>query len=219
MSGWNGLDFFIFLIFLINTLLGFSRGSAKETISLLCVCAGLIITIKYTVPVAAFMESSPTIQDAVNNRFMQNFLGSIGAGPLTLDTLKQVIYSISLLICFVGTFSATEAVLHFTGVVEVYKPAAAIVNRKLGAALGCTRGYIFNLILMLILTQHIFISNDSAIANNIVSRSFFVNLFQGATQKLDSIIAEQDPDKYKEIFQDKNLYNEGNVIRSMMPHP
>lgn len=210
MSGWNGLDFFIFLIFFVNTILGMSRGATKEIISLMCLSAALIFTIKFTVPLAQFLNRSPAIQDVLDSQIIQRFVAAIGANPLTANFLAEVSYSVSVLICFVGIFSVTEAVLSVTGFVEVFSFPYATLNRKVGAALGATRGYVINLIFIMILSLHLFKNDNNA---PLISGSHFINLFQAAAVKLDGLIQGQEVERYQEIYQDKNLYNEKDVFK------
>jgi uncharacterized membrane protein required for colicin V production len=205
MNNWNGLDFFIFLIFLVNTLLGMSRGATREIISMICLSAALIFTIKFTVPVARFLNSSPLIANVLSSSFIQNFMVSIGAQPLTASMLSELAYTISLLICFVGTFGVCEATLAFTGFVEVFPFSYAALNRKIGAGLGAMRGYVLNLILILILTLHITVPA-------LTKGSFFVNLFQSSVIQLDSLISGQEVERYREIFKEKNLYNVKDIL-------
>src|SRR3990167_1645354 len=100
MDTWNGLDFFIFLIFASSTILGMVRGATREIISMMCLSVALIFSIKFTIPLAVFFNRSPLINNVVDNPFMQNFMQAIDAGPLTPELLAQIFYSISLLICF-----------------------------------------------------------------------------------------------------------------------
>lgn len=215
MNSWNGLDFLLFLIFVFNTLLGMARGATKEIISTICVITGLIFTIKFTVPLANFLNGSPLIQNVVNTPIMQNFMNSIGAGQLTVNLLNQIAYSISILICFVGVYSICEAVLHSTGIIEAFKFPFAVMDRKLGAALGCARGYIFVLIFLVILAQHLLQGNNSKAANDIISGSFFANLLQNQVIGLDNLITQQNPANYKKAYEGVNLYNANSVYQSI----
>jgi uncharacterized membrane protein required for colicin V production len=211
MNGWNGLDFLIFVILLFNTLLGMSRGAAREIISLLCLSATLICTIKFTVPLATFFNSSPLINDVITSRLIQNFMASIGAGPLTQDMVMQIAYSVSLLICFVGSFSILEAVLAFTNTREVFKFPYAVIDRKVAAALGCIRGYIFSLVLLSILTLHLLANNQS---NPLIANSFFTNLFSSQTAEFDSFVASQLPEQYQQLYK-QNPYNSKAVLQNV----
>lgn len=74
MNNWNGLDFFVFLILVLNTIRGMSRGAGKELIALMCLSAALIFSIKFTVPLADFLKTSPMMVSAVDNTFIRNFL-------------------------------------------------------------------------------------------------------------------------------------------------
>ena len=210
MNSWNGLDFFIFLIFAVNTLLGMSRGAGKEIISLMCLSLALIFTIKFSVPLANFFNSSPLINDVVSNRNAQTFMLQTNAGQLSVNLLHEIFYSISLLICFVGTFSVGEAALSYSGFRETISFPYAALNRKVGAALGCLRGYCLALILILILAFHVY-KNDWS--NKFISGSYFVHLFQNAAYKLDNLVSQQQPENYQEIYKDKNLFNENNVYQ------
>lgn len=214
MNTWNGLDFFIFLIFAANTVLGMSRGASKEIISIICLSVALIFTIKFTVPLAAFFNSSPLIVDMVGNKLTQNFMHAIGAGELTGGMLKQMFYCISLLVCFVGAFSACEAGLSYTGAISLFTFPYATLDRKVGGALGCVRGYVINLVLIVILAFHLLATSNAVLDTNILSGSFFVNLLRGQAQKLDNLITSQQPEKYKEIYQGSDLYNAEQVIKN-----
>lgn len=205
MANWNGIDFFIFLLFFLNVILGLSRGATKEIISIMCLSVALIFTLKFTVPITHFLNNSPLINDVLTSKFVQNFMHTIGAGPLTAEMLQQLSYCLAILVCFVGTFSVCEAMLGMTGFVEVFKFPYATLNRKVGAALGATRGYIFSLIFILILV-HLFKGGP-------LTSSYFVNLFQGSVNKLDQFIQGQQVERYKELYEGKDLYNEKNVFQ------
>lgn len=215
MNAWNGLDFIIFLIFAANTLLGMARGTSREIISMMCLCMSLIITIRFTVPLAQFFNSSPMMVDVVSTPLIQRFMSAIGAGPLTEDLLKQIFYSISMLICFVGTFSICEAGLGRTNLVEVMSFPYATLNRKIGAGLGCTRGYVISLILLAILTQHIFRPGNN-IGDGMTSNSFFASLFRSQTKQLDDLITQQNPDYYNVIL-DQNTFGPDQVFKILQP--
>src|SRR3989344_4503092 len=189
MNSWNGLDFIVFLILTANVVLGMARGANKEIISMICLSAALICTIKFTIPLANFFNSSPIMGDFVNNAITKNFMISIGAGPLTIDTVMEIMYSISLLICFVGVFSTCEAGLNFAGVAAMYTFPYVFLDRKLGGALGFTRGYIISLLFLSILVLHIYKGSS----NSFISGSFFVRSFQSQIQKFDGLISSQQP--------------------------
>lgn len=211
MNTWNSFDFIIFMILLFNTLLGMSRGAAREIISFLSLSATIICTIKFTIPLTTFFNSSPVMQDVITSKIVQNFMASIGAGPLTQDMLMQLAYSVSLLICFVGSFSILEAVLAFTHVREVFKFPYAIADRKVGAALGCLRGYIFTLVLLSILTLHLLADHQNT---PLIANSFFTNLFSSQTAEFDKIIASQAPEQYQQLYR-QNPYNSRAVIQNV----
>lgn len=207
MSSWSGLDFFIFLIFLVNTLLGMSRGGLKEMVSLFSLCAALVIAIKFTIPLANFVYKSPLISDVLTSQFVINFVEAIGMPPLTKNMLYEIGFSISLLICFVGTFSVCDAVLAYTSPLEAFGFTMTVVNRKSGAALGSLRGFIVVLIFIIILF-HLY-------SEGRVPTSQFVNLLRAPAEKLDSLIESQQPERYHEIFKDKDLYNQESVFRDL----
>jgi uncharacterized membrane protein required for colicin V production len=201
MSGWNGLDFFIFIILVLNMVVGMTRGGSREGISLMCLSAALIVTIKFTIPLANLINQSPLIADVVNNNMIQRFMIAIDAGELTENLLRQVGYSISLLICFVGTFSICEAGLSVTGFLESYGFPYAIINRKMGGALGLVRGYIISLILLSILAIHLNPGNDS----RFISGSYFAGLFASQTRLFDSLISSQEVDQYHKLYEQQNI--------------
>jgi len=208
MNNWNGLDFFIFLILTINTVLGMARGATRELISLMCLSAALIISIKFTIPLANFFNSSSLINDVVTSKIMQNFMFAINAGPMTSALLNQINYSLSLLVCFVGTFSVCEAGLGVTGFLEVFSFPFAAINRQVGGTLGFTRGYIICLIFLSIFGLHL------NIGGSFFSGSFFANLFQSQAQKLDGFISSQKPENYNQLYQNQP-YNAESLYKNL----
>ena len=212
MDAWNGLDFFIFLIFASNTILGMVRGAIREIISMMCLSVALIFMIKFTVPLARFCNSSPLISNVVNNSIMQNFMQAIGAGPITPDLLYQIFYSLSLLICFMFPFSLCEGALSHMGVMEMYTFPYVVWDRKVGGALGCIRGYVFSLLFIVVLTLHIFAVST---APAFLEGSFFINLFKGSALSLDHLVSAQQPEKYNEIYKGKDLYKANEMLEKM----
>jgi|HubBroStandDraft_4_1064222.scaffolds.fasta_scaffold501578_2 hypothetical protein len=210
MNSWNGLDFFVFLILVLNTIRGMSRGAGKELIALMCLSVALIFAIKFTVPLADFLKTSPVMVSAVDNKFISNFLHTINAGPLTLRMVQELMYAISLLICFVSVFSVTEACITFSGYAESVTMMQAVAYRKIGAAIGFTRGYIISLIFLSILTLHIFHNEQ----NRFVSGSFFVKLFDTQIKKFDDMIASQEPENYQELYKEQPV-NEHEIIQHL----
>lgn len=202
MSNWGGLDFFIFLILLFNTLFGMARGGLREIISIMCLCAALIFTIKFTLPLSSFINSSPLMSDVIASNIVQNFMLATGLGALTTDMLIKLGYAISLLICFVGTFSVCEAVLSYTNVVQVFSFPYSFWDRKLGAALGCLRGYVFVVIFILL---YLLMSHP-------LTSSYFINLFRASALNLSQLIVEQSPERYREVLQGSDRYNANMVL-------
>lgn len=200
MNSWNGLDFIIFLVLVSNTVLGMSRGGAREIISMMCLSAALIITIAFTMPLSNFLNSSSVVYSVVDNSMMQNFMQAIEAGPMTANLLMQLMYSISLLICFVGAFSICEAGLAKAGFTESYGLATAVINRKVGGALGFLRGYIITLVFLSILLLHIYPANNN-IGSRFISGSYFVSIFSGQARVLDGMISSQQADQYNKLYE------------------
>jgi uncharacterized membrane protein required for colicin V production len=210
MGEWNGIDFFVFLIFFLNLVIGMSRGATKEIISFMCLCVAVIFTIKFTMPITTFLNSSPLVQKVLTTSLIQNFMNAIGAGPLTESMLAQLAYCLSIVICFSGVFCACEAALSFTGFIEAFSFPFAALNRKVGATLGCIRGYVLVLIFILILL-HLYQGSPTG-------QSYFVNLFRGSVSRLDALITGQQVERYQEIFRDQDLYNEKEIYK-MFPNP
>lgn len=202
MSGWNGLDFFIFLILASNTVLGMSRGGQREVISMMCLSVGLIFAIQFTMPLTNFLNRSSVANDVVVSSVMQNFMIAIDAGPMTIDLLNQLMYSISLLVCFVGAFSVCEAGLAKAGFVEAYSLPTALVNRKVGGALGFVRGYIVTLIFLSILVLHVYAANNN-IGKDFIAGSYFVDLFKGQMITLDGMISSRNAEQYQELYKNQ----------------
>jgi uncharacterized membrane protein required for colicin V production len=220
MNSWNGLDFIIFLILVSNTVLGMSRGGSREIISMMCLSAALIVTIAFTMPLANFLNSSSVVYTVVDNSMIQNFMEAIEAGPMTANLLMQLMYSISLLICFVGAFSICEAGLAKSGFTESYGLATAVINRKVGGALGFMRGYIIALVFISILVLHIYQANNN-IGSRFVTGSYFVGIFKGQAQVLDGLISSQQTDQYHKLYENqpykvedlyKDLHKQADIV-------
>jgi hypothetical protein len=207
MSSWSGLDFFIFLILLLNTLLGLSRGATKQIIATLSLFAALVITIKFTIPLTEFVNSSPLITGVIETPMVQRFMATMSLPPLTQEMLFSLGYCISLLICFAGTIGAFGIVLSVTSVVDAFSFPYQMLNRKIGLALGALCGFIYTLVFIIVL-QHLFMGN--------VPDSYFMNLFQGSAKKLDQLITAKAPERYKEILENPNLYNAGGIIGQLI---
>lgn len=207
MGNWSWLDFFIFLIFFLNTILGAARGASKEITSFLCLTVAIIFTIKFTVPITMFLDRAPSIQDVLSAQMVQNFMKAIGAGPLTVNMLREISYCIAMLICFVAIFSIGEATLTMVNFLEVVKFPYATLNRKVGGALGAVRGYILTLLFIIVLT-HLFRENP-------IKDSVFVNLFQNSANVFDSIIYKQNVERYKDVYKDRNLFKDKDVYQTI----
>ncbi|SRR5579883_89389 len=206
MSSWTGIDFFIFLILLLNTLMGMSRGATREIVATMCWIAALVVTIKFTLPVMKFINSSPLITTVIATPMVQRFMQQMGLPPLTEQMLLNLNYCISLLVCFMSVIAASGVIVSMSNIVEVFPFPYQFLNRKLGTALGAMRGFVFTLI-FIVLLQHLFMGN--------VPASYFINLFQGSAQKLDNLITAQAPERYREILEDRNLYNEQNILNEL----
>jgi len=197
MNNWTSFDFLIFLILVMNVIQGMSRGTAKELISLMCLSVALIFTIKFTIPLANFFNKSPLIATVIDNPMIKRFLHEIGAGPLTQELLKQVTYSINLLICFTGIFCILEAALSSPSIIQTLPLHQILINRKISSAIGLTRGYIISLVFLSIVTLHIYDQrNDKPFLRN----SFFIKLFQSQTKRLDDLIRKQQPEGYRDLY-------------------
>ena len=216
MNDWNGFDFLVFLIFAVNTIVGMSRGATREVISMLCLSVALIFTIKFTLPLANFLNSSPVAADFVDNPVTIRFIAAVGVEAITLELMREVTFGISLLLCFAGAFCICEAALTTRGFTEMMTFPYATLNKKVGAALGCTRGFIINVVMVNILVLHIFSGNgNAALRNSIVGNSYFVKLLLPSAIKLDGFISNQTPESYKEMFDDKAIYNEESVLKTL----
>ncbi len=207
MSSWSGIDFFIFLVLVMNILLGMSRGGLRETISMISLFVALIITIKFTITLTNWMNSSPLISDVLSSKIVQNFMISLDMPPLTSEMLYHLEYCLSLLICFVGAYSFCEAVLAYTNAVEAFGFSVTMINRKLGAALGTLRGCVL-IMLFIVMMNHLFEGKIPA--------SVFMHALAKPAQTLDTLINNRAPERYKEILQDKNLYNPEPILNQLM---
>lgn len=124
---------------------------------------------------------------------------------MTVDLANQITYSISLLICFVGVFSICDGALSIAGFSETFSFPWAVLNRKVGGALGLTRGYVITLIFLTIFAFHLYKAGN--IGGDFLSGSFFANLFANQARELDELISSQRPENYQKVYQHQP-YNE-----------
>jgi hypothetical protein len=162
--------------------------------------------IKFTMPVAEYINKSPLIIDVVTSQFVMNFMKAINMPPLTDAVLFSFNFCLSLLICFVGTFSVCEATLSYSSAMEAFGMSTTIINRKSGAAFGATRGFVLVLIFIVIL-QRLFVGEPPA--------SRFIDLLGPSATKMKDIIVSGAPQRYIEILQDKNLYNQDQILNDL----
>jgi len=209
MNSWNGVDFFIFLIFLMNTLLGMARGGLKEFISSFSLIAALVVTIRFTIPITEFMNGSPMIEEGLTSQFVQNFMHAINMPPLTEAMVLQMNYCLAMMILFVLTYSLCDAALAFGSPTEAFGLSVTIVNRKLGIALGAVRGFVISLLFVIIFI-HLYEGNVTSVV---------VNSLRGPAEKLDNLIRARTPEQYQQILQDEKLYHPENVLSVLKNTP
>lgn len=214
MNNWNQLDFFIFLILAINFIQGLVRGATREIIALMCLCFAIIVTIKFTVPVETFLNKSPAKTIAAESEIVQNFLYSFNDAlnngqqmnitPMAL--LNRIVFCISLVLCFTAAYSVTAAGLSVSGFVEVFSFPYAALNRKIGGALGFLRGYVVSLIVIICLMTF-YAQGNNFLGSEWVKNSAFVNLlYKDPATKFFEIIKTQDPDRYRDIFENRGNF-------------
>ena len=143
MGTFTLVDYIFLAFFFFSTLLGLSRGFFKELISLVSILFALIITIKFTGPVANWLNASNGAQDVV--LAVSTFFGVHVGTQLTLFTI-----GLTVLVLFVGVYSVGEA-MNAYGLFEmlVGPGVISLTYRILGGIIGFVRGYIFNLILII----------------------------------------------------------------------
>lgn len=146
MADYTWFDFIIFLVFFLAVVLGLARGLMREIISLLIVIVGLIVTIKFALPLAQFLYYTKGSHDVI--AFISRYIAANNWDKyiafFTLD--------LSVLLLFVGTTSIVEAVNHYVFPNAFMGAALSFLYRITGGIVGLIRGYIYNVILILILS-------------------------------------------------------------------
>jgi membrane protein required for colicin V production len=145
MTDFTWLDYIIFFIYFISIVLGLARGVFRELISLGVIIVALIVMVKFTKPLTYFLYLTPGSHDVI--AFISKF--AFSGWSHYLFTLTLVI---ALLILFVGTLSIGEAVNHYVGPNTYLSAGISFIYRVAGGAVGLARGYVFNIIFVLILS-------------------------------------------------------------------
>lgn len=144
MAEYTWFDYIIFGIFFLTTILGLARGLFREVISLVVLAVAFIVTIKFTAPVADFLNNSQGAQDVIS--VISKTIGTDWSTPLSSVTL-----ALTLLVLFVGCLSVGEAVNYFAALNTYMTPSISFMYRILGGAIGMIRGYGFNIVLVLLM--------------------------------------------------------------------
>ena len=137
---------------------------------------------------------------------MQNFVTSIGLGPLTQEGIFSFGYGVSLLICFMGIFSIGEATLAYTNAMNLFTFPYMAVDRKVGAAMGAVRGFVFATIFVLFCLTF----NNPFSAN-----SYFISVLTPSASRLNTLIIQQTPERYQEVLKDKNIFNAKAILEQL----
>src|SRR3990167_5439569 len=144
MADFTWLDYLIFGVFFLNIILGLARGLLREIIGILSLIVALLVSIKFTLPITEFLNSSDGFKSVISA--FTSFTDFNVMGPLSYISL-----GVSFLILFVGTYSIGEAVNYYAPAFGVLMfPRMAFIDRILAASLGYIRGYVFSLVLILV---------------------------------------------------------------------
>lgn len=142
----NWVDYVILGIFLISILAGFSRGLAKELISLITLVAAVVVAAMFATTLAASWMSSPSVQNAVSDA--SNSI-SVSNGAVT-QTVSYAAVGLSFAVIFAGTIFV-GAILGFIINLALSAGVLSIGNRLLGAVFGLGRGFLLNLVFIFVM--------------------------------------------------------------------
>lgn len=145
-SSLNWVDYVILAIFLISILAGFSRGLAKELISLITLVVAVVVASMFATTLAASWMSSPSVQNAVGDA--SNSI-AVNSGAVS-QTVSYAAVGLSFAVIFAGTILA-GAILGFFINLALNSGVLGIGNRLLGAFFGLGRGFLLNLVLIFVL--------------------------------------------------------------------
>lgn len=174
MADFNWVDYIIFGIFFFSILAGFSRGFFKEIISLVTLIIALVVAIKFATPLANIIGTAQGAVDVVAT--ISRFFGVDATGALSLFTL-----GLSFFVLFMGFYLTGEAISYASNMMFVIS-SLAVVNQLLGGVVGFARGYIFSIVLVLL------VQLTPVAQNNAWSQSQLVpNFLPVANQILDLI--------------------------------
>lgn len=176
MADYTWLDYIIFLIFFVAIIMGLARGIMRELISLVVIAVALVITIKFTMSLTYFLYFTKGSYDVIV--FITKYISPGDWGKyIAVFTLD-----LSILLLFVGTMSIGEAVNYYVYPNTIMGSAFSLLYRISGSAVGFIRGYIFNVILILVLSI-------TPVAHwHAWTSSYFVPRLKGAADKLGALI-------------------------------
>lgn len=203
LSSLNWVDYVILAIFLFSVLAGFSRGLAKELISLIILITAVVIASVFATSLAESWSGSSTVQGAVTD--------ATSNINISTETVKQTVSYAAIGLSFALLFAGTilvGAIIGFFVNIALSSGVLSFGNRLLGGFFGLGRGFILNLVL-------IFVLQLTAVANHSWwQKSYCVQQYQPVVAWLGSMVSphiERLKEKAGEVIENVSGQEQANT--------
>lgn len=143
MENFNGIDYFILVIFGLSMFVGFTRGFLKEAISLASWVIAAIVASTYASPLAAMFTGAST-------QAAQSAFGSSAMGATAVQGLSVLSLVISFIVLFLGVLLIGSMIGYMFSTVATGS-GFGLLNRLMGVVFGGLRGYVVAVVIIFVL--------------------------------------------------------------------
>lgn len=174
-NSMNMIDIIFIVIFAFSMFVGFARGFVGEIISLAALIAAVFIAVYFTEPFSRYIMDTATVQNFVNQ-------ATESVGVDTSKPISYFAYGIAFGILFFCTLIVGTVV---NSIMNIFLQTGVLGlgNRFLGALFGLARGYVFSIVIILI------VQLSPLELETLWQQSKFVNAFQPQVLWLASYIS------------------------------
>jgi membrane protein required for colicin V production len=163
MSGLNWVDYVFIVILAFSVLSGFSRGFVKEIISLITLCAAIVLATIFATTLAATFVNSHSVQGLATQA--STAIGADASQPVSYAAI-----GLSFGLIFLGTVIFGAGLGFFINL-AFSVGVLGFGNRVLGAFFGVARGVLLNLTIIFVVQLTSFAQQDWWQQSQVVQRS------------------------------------------------
>lgn len=143
MENFNGIDYFILVVFGLSMFVGFVRGFLKEAISLASWIVAAIVATTYASPLAAMFSGAST-------QAAQSAFGNSAMGATAVQGLSVLSLVISFIALFMGSLLIGSLIGYMFSSIAT-GTGFGFLNRIMGIVFGGLRGYVIAVVLVFVL--------------------------------------------------------------------